>query len=258
MRDRISGLERPQNERNTIRLLFWICHNLERFGTHSINSAGIRADLANWLLSDVTNEVDNTLPRSCLSQFEETFSLPLPCEEPTNKQMPMRVRHAFTFFLAEMSLRAILERIITTPDLESYTRETSEHPGFVSGIKLSPLLHELRQQLDTWALRLPTDLDWSVEPGYGAPSAIGTRLKLLYWFARFSLLRPMMLRILHDSTLQSHFRLCEPFREAVLSTLTMVKVFIMERPDIDVLMANRYVDIPHLLEKIISAKAKHS
>ncbi|RMZ84052.1 hypothetical protein DV737_g1350, partial [Chaetothyriales sp. CBS 132003] len=189
---------------------------------------------------DVINEIDDTLPRSSLPQFEEMFTLPLPCEEQLNENVPPRIRTGFLFFLAEMSLRTILQRILTTPGLGNSMQDTSENSGCVSGFKLSPLILELRYQLDTWILQFPIDLNWSVEPGCGVLSGVGTRLKLLYWYARFSLLKPMMLSVLQDQTIQSTFILWEPFREALLPALTMVKVFIEEGPDIDVLMANSH------------------
>ena len=206
------------------------------------------------------HEIDDNLRRSRLSRFEELFPLPLPCGETETDTAPPHIRARFTFFLAEMSLRAILESILTTPELGVYVCSMRESPasssnstrsacnsigtdmGIVIGhIRLSPLIHELRSQIDTWILRLPTDLAWSFEPVCGVPSAQGTRLKLLYWYARFALHRPIMQCALRDTSLQSHLMLWEPFREALLPALNLIKVFVVERPDVDVFMADRYV-----------------
>lgn len=181
------------------------------------------------------------LPQSRLYDFEELFSLPLPCEEPTNKNMPIRVRNLYTFFLADTSLRAILERILTTSGLVTCVQGFPTQTGCGGSITLSPIIQELRQQLDTWVLRLPPDFDWSVEPGCGNLAPVGTRLKLLYWFARFSILRPTILQLLSDSSLEPRLLQWEPFREGLQPALTMVKVYLVELPDVDVLMANRYV-----------------
>ncbi|KAI1612566.1 hypothetical protein EDD36DRAFT_474717, partial [Exophiala viscosa] len=72
-RDQGSGINRPRNERNMIESLFWVCRNLER---------------------DVVNEIDDTLPSSNLVQYEELFSLPLPCEESVNN-MPTYIRNIY-------------------------------------------------------------------------------------------------------------------------------------------------------------------
>lgn len=181
------------------------------------------------------------LPQSRLSEFEELFSLPLPCEEPTNKNMSIRVRNLYTFFLADTSLRAILERTLTTSGLTTSVQGFHMQTGCGSSITFSPIIQELRQQLDTWVLRLPPNFDWSVEPGCGTLSPVGTRLKLLYWFARFSVLRPTVLHILSVSPLQPRFLQWEPFRESLQPALTMVKVYLVEQSDVDVLMANRSV-----------------
>lgn len=186
----------------------------------------------------MTYEIDNTFPRSNLSRYEELFPLPLACDEADSKDRPAHINTHFVFFLAEMSLRAILENILITPELENY----SPLPGqFTSRSRFSPVTQELQSQLDTWILRLPANLDWSVEPTCGVQSGQGTRVKLLYWYARFAIHRPMMRRTLQDETLQSHFLLWEPFREGLLPALNLVKVFVTEQPDIDVIMANRYV-----------------
>lgn len=192
---------------------------------------------------DVNHEIDITLPHSTLSELEELFPLPLPCEQPENKNLPLHMQIQFTFFLAEMSLRAILESILTARELGAHTPNRPDLDQCISPSRItsSPLVQELRNQLDTWILRLPADLNWSVEPACGVVSAQSTRLKLLYWYARFALHRPLMLRILDDETLQSHLLLWEPFREGLLPALSFIKVFIFERPDIDVIMANRYV-----------------
>ncbi len=186
-------------------------------------------------------EIDNTLPRSDLARFEELFPRPLPCDEADNKDRPARINTHFVFFLAEMSLRAILESILTSPELESCTRESPLPDHVPCRPNFSPVRRELRSQLDTWILRLPGSLGWSVEPAGGVLSAQGTRLKLLYWYARFALHRTMMQYTLDDETFQLHFLLWEPFREGLLPVINLIKVFVKERPSIDVFMANRYV-----------------
>lgn len=189
-------------------------------------------------------EIDNTLPRSTLALFEEFFPLPLPCDEANNKDRPPHINTQFVFFLAEMSLRAILESILTTDKLEGFMRHSADPAQKACSMtfSVSPITQELRSQLDAWILRLPASLSWSVEPGGGVLSAQSTRLKLLYWYARFSLHRPMMQHTLDDELLQLPLLLWEPFREGVLPALNLIKVFIAEKPHIDIFMAARYAD----------------
>jgi len=192
-------------------------------------------------------EIDSTLPRSTLAELEEFFPLPLPCDEANNTTRPPHIITHFVFFLAEMSLRAILERILTNDKLEAAfvgfsPAPTQKAAACNMAFSVSPVTQELRSQLDTWILRLPASLSWSVEPGSGALSAQSTRLKLLYWYARFSLHCPMMQRTLDDELLPLPFLLWEPFREGLLPALNLIKVFVAEKPNIDVFMATRYAD----------------
>lgn len=205
----------------------------------------------NWtcLLSrDLVLEIDETLPRSNLSQLEDLFCLPLPCDEADNKERPPHVNAHFVFFLAEMSLRAILERILSSPNLNScIVRGNTASIQEPLQLTISPVQQELRSQLDTWTLRLPASLGWSFDPvpvptkTYGERAALMTRLKLLYWYARFALHRPIMLQAWKDEATWSRLLTWEHFREGLLQALILLKIYAIEQPDIDVIMANRYV-----------------
>ncbi|KAK5046934.1 hypothetical protein LTR84_007288 [Exophiala bonariae] len=205
---------------------------------------------------DLLREIDGTLPRSNLAQFEEHFSLPLPCDEADNKERPPHVNTHFVFFLAEMSLRAILESILTTPELNAHSSPASIHQPYQ--LNISPVQQELHSQLDTWILRLPANLDWSPNPvpvptnAYSERSPLTTRLKLLYWYARFALHRPLMLQTLDNGAVWSHLPIWEPFREGLLPALNLLKIFATEQPDIDVIMANRVISAIDMMTKITS------
>jgi hypothetical protein len=144
-----------------------------------------------------------------------------------------------------MSLRAILELILTSPELNAPSIPASTHQPYQ--LNVSPVQQELHSQLDTWILRLPANLDWSVDPvpvptnAYAERSPLTSRLKLLYWYARFSLHRPFMLQILENGAIWSHLPIWEPFREGLLPALNLLKIYAIEQPDIEVIMANRYV-----------------
>lgn len=192
--------------------------------------------------SDVKNEIDDTLPRSLLYQLEDSLPLPVGCDELDLSHLPVRARTMLLFFLAEMSLKAIGERICTTRNLEFCIQETSN--GIVAVL---PLFQELRRQLDEWVESVPSFLEWSSEPNKGVRSPLGIRVKLLYWFVRFSLFRPLILRVLHDSSSRFPILGWTLFHEGLHAGLTLINVSISEQSDIDVIMGNRYVlNIRHL------------
>jgi hypothetical protein len=72
-------------------------------------------------------------------------------------------------------------------------------------------------------------------------SPLAMRVKLTYWFVRFSLFKPLILRVLHDSG--SLFPMIEwsLFNEGLQAGFTLIKISILEQADVDVLMGNRYV-----------------
>lgn len=181
------------------------------------------------------SEVDNTLPQSSLYLLEESLALPLGCDASLRPSMQVQTRNAFMFFLAEMSLRTTVARIITIPGLEDNIQGPSEYVG----AEISPLTKELRSQLDGWASRLPDCLGWSVEPGKGASSPLAKRLKLLYWFARFALYRPLILHTQQNPSLRLQNIEWSLLHEGLLSALTLTKVFLTEEPDIDIIEGNR-------------------
>jgi hypothetical protein len=185
------------------------------------------------LFSDLLHEVDS-LTRSLLFQLEERLPLPLGCDESGTTHLTSSVRTTYTFFLAEMSLKAILARILSITDLE-YSVTNVPH----GNIQVSPLLQELRTQIDSWEASLPCFLHWSPEANQGASFSVGTRLKLLYWFTRFSLFGTLLVKLLHDSNHQFPFLEWTFFQEGLLAGVNMVKVSTLEELDIDVIMGNR-------------------
>lgn len=168
--------------------------------------------------------------------LEDCFPLPLGCDLSADINLPPRIRNELAFFLAETSLRAIMMRILRTPDLENCVLHLSEHGRRP---EVSPLFQELRNQFDEWTLSLPSFFDWSAEPAKGAVSPLPTRLRLIYWFARFALFRPLVLRTLHDPS--HRFSLLEftLLQDGLLAALAFIKVAAWEEPEVDFIMGNR-------------------
>lgn len=66
----------------------------------------------------------------------------------------------YTFFLAEISLKAIWTRVYETPPSQLLQGEYSNY-------QLSPVANELEAQLDKWTEQIPEFLNWSVQPDEG-------------------------------------------------------------------------------------------
>jgi hypothetical protein len=174
------------------------------------------------------------LQRSSLSALEENLSLPLGCDETLSAHLKGTTRETYAFFLAEMSLKSILARIHAKP-APQFSVQKSSNGAFES----SPILLELKLQLDTWHLSLPDFLGWSTQPQSRTISPVATRLKLTYWFARYSIFIPLINQVLEDESYQLPFLGWSFFQEGVLAGLSMVTVAITEESDIDVLSGNR-------------------
>ncbi|TVY93392.1 hypothetical protein LAWI1_G001127 [Lachnellula willkommii] len=212
MRDERSGLEKNSEDTKTTLRLYWITYNLER---------------------DLNSEIDS-FPKSLLYLLEHRLQLPLGCDEPNTTHLMAPVRNTYTFFLAEMSLKAIIARILTTPNLEHSIQKT-----FHGTVEMSPLIQEFQTQLEKWEISVPAFLGWFPEPNRGMISPVGARLKLLYWFARFSLFKPLVARVLGESSCTLPLLGWTAFREGLLGGLNMVKGAVEEESDIDVIMGNR-------------------
>jgi hypothetical protein len=143
-------------------------------------------------LHDLLRQVNSFL-RSLLFHLEVRLSLPLGCDEAGTIHLNTSTRTAYTFFLAEMSLKTIIARIPTTPDLD-YSVPNTLH----TNAQISPLVQEPKTQIDGWGASLPNFLGWSAESNKGAAFSFGTRLRLLCWFAQFSLFKPHIIKVLHD------------------------------------------------------------
>ncbi|RDL35180.1 uncharacterized protein BP5553_07111 [Venustampulla echinocandica] len=212
----------PEDIKTTLRL-YWICYNLER---------------------DLVNEI-GSFPRSSLYQLEDRLPLPLGCDESDTASLSSSVRtvRTYTFFLAEMSLKSTLARIISITGGDSYL-ETSLN----SSVEISPLMQELNAQIGEWVISLPSFLDWSPEPTRGTCSPIATRLKLIYWFTRLSLSKSHILHVLHDSDHQLPFLGWKFFQDGILAGVNMIKVSVMEESEVDVIMGNRLASTISLLK----------
>jgi hypothetical protein len=199
--------------------------------------------------------MDDTIPRSTLYLLEQDLSLPLGCAEPNDMDisMPPQIRMQYHFFLADTSLRIILSRITTSlstrPENNKYYHHQGHHyhhhrsnPYHVGKLAPQPFFFsELKQQLEDWEAHVPTLLEWSSEPGRGTISSVGTRIKLTYWFSGLQLARLAIQMALHDTNARLSLQEWSLVQQGVVAGINLVKTFIFERANVDVIAGNRYV-----------------
>lgn len=204
---------------------------------------------SNQNIRDVVSET-GMLPCTQLSQLEHTMPLPLSCDESSLTHLRSITRSTYGFFLAEMSLRNILHRILSTPDRELWPHMSESLATCISKYNspLRPLIvEEFENQIETWRLNVPSFLKWSPEPYLSsAPQHyqnrglrdVTTRLKLLYWFTRFMLLRPFVYCV-DDSIEYSLRRDDTRVNGLAMAATKLTEIFLMENAEINVIMAHR-------------------
>ncbi len=139
------------------------------------------------LRRDSKGEFD-IMPTTPLFQLEDTLALPGGCDEAGTTHLIEPFQSTQTFFLPEMSIKSILARSTATNDGYFYTVAASD-----TTVKESPLFQEFRNQMDCWVSTMPGFIGWAPGPAKGQLSRLGTRLKLLYWFTRLCLCRPLII-----------------------------------------------------------------
>ncbi len=106
-------------------------------------------------------------------------------------------------------------------------------------VHMSPLVQELKLQLDDWKASIPDFLGWSDIPSKGISAQISTRVKFTYWFARFAMIIPILNKVLCDQNYQLPFFGWSLFQEGLQAGFNMIKVAVLEDADMDLIMGNR-------------------
>lgn len=179
------------------------------------------------------HEVED-LPRTSLSSLEDRLPLPLGCDESGTNHMDTEIRTVYTYFLAETSLKAIIARIHAI-----HVAEKTNHTSITSNLRISPIIQEFQTQLNEWKNSIPEFLEWSPEPGKGVCLPVGTRLKLLFWHAQFSLLEPLIRHTLYNPNRQLPFLGWTLLQSGLLAGTNMLQVTLQEKPDLDLILSNR-------------------
>lgn len=184
------------------------------------------------------------LPPSQLSTLENSLALPLGCEESSTAHMKASARRAYTFFLAETGLKAILKRVPKF-EKEPFPTEMGNADNAVrpqtlpAAFILSPVNDELDGQLSIWLSGVPTFLSWSPEPCLGEQAKVGTRLKLLYWFARLSLYNASIKHILDLGGVCFSLQAWGLVQDMLFAAQNCVHIFAFEECDPDPILQYR-------------------
>ena len=150
--------------------------------------------------------------------------------------MQTTTREIYTFFLAEMSLRAIWSRVSNAPanELLKAVEKSFDYC-------LSPMGNELEGQLKRWYQEIPGFLSWSIEPGEGRISKIGARLKLLYWFTVFSIYRPLLEYVASKAKVCLSLNSWVLLQAALQAGLNLARVVVTENSERDPILYTWYV-----------------
>lgn len=148
--------------------------------------------------------------------------------------MQPATRIIYTFFLAEISLKAIWTRVHETLPNQLLQGEDSNY-------QLSPVAKELEAQLAKWTQEVPEFLDWSIKPDEGTLTQVGTRVKLLYWCARFLLYRPLVQYVVSNPEASLSIQSWVLFQSALNTGISLARVFLVEESETEPILYTRYV-----------------
>lgn len=191
--------------------------------------------------------------------------LPSSCDESTVAHLPSTARVTYGFFLAETSLRSILHQLRSIPEEELWP---STYIATASSVVCTPktsspasssrptVVEELERQLETWLDNVPSFLRWSQYPDHTTHlgvvespsdkngfSGIAVRLRILYWYARFLLHKGSFTTVVRSQVPDYQYLSLEPFQQKVVHAITQLfSIYLLEDPNIDVLMAHRSVN----------------
>jgi hypothetical protein len=175
--------------------------------------------------------------------------LPVSCDEASLMHLRPSTRAIYGFFLAEMSLRNIINQLLSLSDDEIWPRTSTKDGSELNELPRSPVAEEFDNQLSTWLYNVPDFLDWSLDhsppvsfQGRRGLSDLASRLKMLYWFAQFLLLGGLSQKSIEMTAANNSGRLNGKLlhNRAVVAAVRFVEVFLLDDPEIDILMAHRY------------------
>lgn len=184
------------------------------------------------------------LPQSPLNRLEDEMPLPLGCEEDRTISMPHETRRIYTYFLAEMSLREILRRTL------SFTNGESDARNGVCNV--TPVFRELDLQLSRWEEGIPAFLNFTVDPNQPVTCHVAGRLRMLYWYACFSLRKPSIRHILWQPEVSFQLQSWIAVQDALGAGHNFLAVAVREDTELDVFMGLRVCEAWSILKRALS------
>lgn len=155
----------------------------------------------------------NIYSPSQLGQLENRLPLPFECmaEEsstPDSDRMHVSdhpvIDSCYSLFLAETSLRQILWRVVTAPELQESNLMDESNTESSTSLKrrLPPLWFSITTEIETqfseWLACIPVSAAWAPTPCTGQVAPLNTRIRLQYWFGRFCLYRIALYQALNN------------------------------------------------------------
>lgn len=163
-------------------------------------------------------------------------------------QLP-NLESCYSLFLAETSLRQIIWRVATAPELQESGTLNLESGTVKStsckAINMTPLslniVSEIEKQFSEWLAYIPASAAWKPTPGTCQITPLSSRIRLQYWFGRFHLYKPSLYSVLNS---QHHSPTTDPLtltwvHYAVNAAFNAINVFVSENFIPDDIFAHR-------------------
>lgn len=165
--------------------------------------------------SDLLAELD--LPHTGIAQYEENMRLPrsFPCDGPGSPQEELAGSDYLWYFLAEIALRRLLNRV-------SHLIHTRTVSSTFSVASLEPVVAELEFQLTQWYESLPAPIKFPRER-LETSDPIQTVLRLRYFACRTIIFRPYIQAVLGDESLASEPSVQENCRKCLEACLRQLE-----------------------------------
>jgi len=192
----------------------------------------------------------NIYPHSQLGDLEDRLPLPFECmiEEfsssgPSQTHIPRHfvIDSCYSLFLAETSLRQIIWRAATAPELQQQGSCGSEAGTSRSSTLPLNVIREIETQFSEWLACIPECAGWTPGACTGQITPLSSRMRIQYWFGRFQLYKASLYSALNR---QDHKHVLDSLtltwlHYAVNAAFNAISVFVLENFVPDDIFAHR-------------------
>lgn len=191
-------------------------------------------------------------PHIQLTDLEDRLPLPFKCmvEELSTSELSQNSisRHfvidsCYSLFLAETTLRQIVWRTATAPELQQHEYHSSGAGQSTKATASCSVIREIERQFSEWLACIPESADWTPGACTGQISPLRSRVRIQYWFGRFQLYKSSLYVILsrHDHEKAGDSQTLTWLHYAINAAFNALSVFLMEHFVPDDIFAHRYV-----------------